>query len=104
PLREAPLERSGSAQARHDLSQKATPVAGGTTEGQALLQHPDGVLQVPVGEIQGAEASVGRDRCLPSAFQRGEAERLLPVALALSEGPKRAQGPRYRRSGLLLEI
>jgi hypothetical protein len=32
---------------------------------------------------------------LPSAFQRGEAERLLPVAPALGEGPKLAQGWLY---------
>ena len=43
---------------------------------------------------------MGNDRCVPSAFQRGEAERLLPVAPALSEGPERAQGPRQPRPGL----
>ena len=75
-------------------------VAGGTTEGQALLQHPDGVLQVPLGEVQAAEAGVGNDWCIPSACQRGEAERLLPVAPTLGEGPKRAQGPRQPRPGL----
>ena len=89
PLREAPVQRIGIAQARRDRSQ-LVPVAGGTTEGQALLQHPDGVLQVPFGEVQAAEAGVGNDRCLPSAFQRGEAERLLPVAPALDEGPERS--------------
>ena len=47
-----------------------------------------------------AEAAVGNDRCIPSAFQRGEAERLLPVAPALGEGPERAQGPRQPRLGL----
>ena len=99
PLREAPLERRGRAQARRDRSQPV-PVAGGTTEGQALLQHPDGVLQVPLGEVQVAEAAVGNDRCVPSACQRGEAERLLPVAPALGEGPERAQGPRQPRLGL----
>ena len=99
PLREAPLERRGRAQARHDRSQPV-PVAGGTTEGQALLEHPDGVLQVPLGEVQEAEAAVGNDRCGPSAFQRGEAERLLPVAPALGEGPERHQGPRQPRLGL----
>ena len=36
---------------------------------------------------------------VPSAFQRGEAERLLPVAPALGEGPERAQGPRQPRPG-----
>ena len=59
PLREAPLERRGRAQARHDHSQ-IVPVAGGTTEGQALVEHPDGVLQVPLGEVQEAEASCGQ--------------------------------------------
>src|SRR5712691_11008375 len=44
PLREPPLERSGIAQAPHNRCQRV-PVAGGTTEGQALLQHPDGVRQ-----------------------------------------------------------
>ena len=47
-----------------------------------------------------AEAAVDNDRCGPSAFQRGEAERLLPVAPALGEGPERAQGPRQPRLGL----
>ena len=40
---------------------------------------------------------MGNDRCLPSAFERGEAERLLPVTPALSEGSERAQGPRQPR-------
>ena len=98
PLREAPLERRGRAQARRDRSQPAQ-VAGGTTEGQALFQHPDGVLQVPLGEVQEAEADVDNDRCTPSAFQGGEAERLLPVASALRKGPERTQGPRQPRPG-----
>src|SRR6266446_7471274 len=98
PLREAPLQRIGIAQVPRDHSQPA-PVAGGTTEGQALLQHPDGVLQVPFGEIQGAEAGVGSERYVPSAFHRGEAERLLPVALALGECPELAQAPRQPRPG-----
>jgi hypothetical protein len=97
-LREAPLERIGIAQARHDLSQPV-PVAGGTTEGQALVEHPNGVLQVPFGEGQVAGAAVGNDRCGPSACQGGEAERLLPVAPALGECPERAQGPRQPRQG-----
>src|SRR5262249_29876841 len=67
PLREAPLERIGRAQVRCDPWQ-LVPVARGTTEGQALLQHPEGVLQVPLSEVQGAEAAVGVDRCIPSAF------------------------------------
>jgi len=90
PLCEAPLEHIGRAQVRHDRSQKATPVARGTTEGQALVEHPDGVLQVPLDEVQITEAAAGNDRCLPSAFQRGEAERLLPVAPALGKGPELA--------------
>ena len=65
-----------------------------------MLQHPAGVLQVPLGEVQRAQAAVGRDRCGPSAFPQGEAERLLPVALALGEGAKLAQGPRQPGPGL----
>src|SRR5262245_47116920 len=68
PLREAPLKCVGIAQARRDRW-KYVPVAGGTTEGQALVQYPDGVLQVPFSEIQEAEAAVGSDRCVPSACQ-----------------------------------
>jgi hypothetical protein len=68
-------------------------------EGLALFEHPDGVLQVPFGEGQSAEPSVDNDWCVPSAFQRGEAERLLAVASALGEGPKRAQGLRQPRPG-----
>ena len=60
PLREAPLERRGIAQARRDPSQQVGPVARGTAEGQALVQHPDGVLQVPFGEVQVAEAGCGQ--------------------------------------------
>src|SRR5206468_11483145 len=89
PLREASLERRGRAQARRDRSQYV-PVAGGTTKGQALVEHPDGVFQVPLGEVQLAEAVVGSDWCAPSACQRGEAECLLPVAPALGEGPELA--------------
>ena len=59
PLREAPLERLGIAQARCDRSQLA-PVARGTTEGQALVEHPDGLLQVPLGEVQVAERRSGQ--------------------------------------------
>jgi hypothetical protein len=65
PLREAPLERRGRAQASHDPSEKATSVTGGTTEGQALVEPPDGVLQVPLGEVQVAEAGVDNGRCGP---------------------------------------
>jgi hypothetical protein len=43
---------------------------------------------------------VGHDRCLPSPVQRGEAERLLPVALALGEGSEIAQAQRQPRLGL----
>src|SRR4029450_8547823 len=50
PLRQVPLERSGIAQARRDRLQPGS-VAGGPTEGQALLQHPDGLLQVPLGGV-----------------------------------------------------
>ena len=93
PLREAPLQRSGITQVRRDRVQPE-PIAGGTAEGQALVEHPDGVLQVPLGEVQEAEAAVDHDRVLPSAFERGEAERFLPVTLALGEGSELAQSPR----------
>jgi hypothetical protein len=99
PLREAPLERIRIAHASHDHSQPDL-VAGGTAEGQALVEHPDGVLQVPFGKVQEAEAAVGNDRYGPSAFQCGEAERLLPVAPALGKGPERTQGQRQPRPGL----
>ena len=36
----------------------------------------------------------------PRPVQRGEAERLLPVAPALGEGPEVAQDPRQPRPGL----
>src|SRR5262249_24435223 len=40
----------------------------------------------------------------PSACQRGEAERLLPVAPTLGEGPERAQGQRQTRPGPDLQL
>jgi hypothetical protein len=86
PLSEAPLERRGIAQARCDPSQRV-PFARGTTEGQALLPHPDGVLQVSLGEVQVAEVVVGNDRCVPSACQRGEVERLLPWRRPSAKAP-----------------
>src|SRR5262245_47163421 len=88
-LREAPLERISSAQAGRDPWPRV-PVVGGTTEGQAMLQHPDGLLQVPLGEVQAAEGAMGNARYEPSGVQRSATERLLPVAPALGEGPKRA--------------
>ena len=90
PPRGGPLERRGVTQAHHNHWQHV-PVASGTTEGQALLQHPDGGIQVPLGEVQVAEVVVDNDRCGPSACQRGKAQCLLPVAPALSKGPERAQ-------------
>jgi hypothetical protein len=97
PLRKAPLERIGIAQACHDPSQNS-PFVGGTTEGQALLQHPDGGLQVALGEVQVAEAVVDKDRSVPSACQCDEAERLLPVARPSAKAPSslkvRASHPR----------
>src|SRR4030095_16071516 len=57
PFREAPLERRGIAQARDDQWQHVS-VAGGTREGQALVAHPDGVLQVPLVKVQSAEERV----------------------------------------------
>src|SRR5262249_57776860 len=50
PLCEAPMECKGIAQASYDRLQPGL-VAGGTTEGQALVEHPDGVLQVPLREV-----------------------------------------------------
>src|SRR5512145_912289 len=58
------------------------------------------MLQVSLGEVQVAETGVGNDGCVPAACQRGETERLLPVAPTLSKGPKRAQDPRQPRLGL----
>ena len=58
------------------------------------------MLQVPFDEVQVAEPDVGDDRCVPSTFHGGEAERLLPMTPALGEGPERAQGPRQPRPGL----
>ena len=60
-------------------------VAGGTAESQALIVYPNGVLQYPLGEAQAAEAVVSNHQSGPAAFQHGEAERLLPIALALSD-------------------
>jgi hypothetical protein len=99
PLREASLERIALAQARRDQLQ-ISPVAGATTEGQALFQHPDGMLQVPFGEVQSSEVVVDNNRGSPSAFQRGKAEHLLLVAPALGECPEHAQGMRQPRPGL----
>ena len=39
-------------------------VVGGATEGQALLEHPNGRFQVPLSEVQGAETLAGVDRCV----------------------------------------
>src|SRR5882724_13373394 len=64
-----------------------------------MLQHPDGGRQVPLGEVQVAEAVVDKDRSVPSAYQRDEAERLLSVAPALGESPELAQGPRQPPPG-----
>jgi hypothetical protein len=50
PFSHSPLKHSGRAQAHQDILHPG-PVAGGMTEGQARLQHPDGVLQVPLGEV-----------------------------------------------------
>src|SRR5262249_49118302 len=50
PLCEAPLERIGIAQARCDGAQPAL-VAGGTTESQALVEHPNGMLQISLGKV-----------------------------------------------------
>src|SRR5215468_12069866 len=47
PFHQASLERRGKAQTRHDRWQPG-PLAGGPTEGQSLVKHPDGVPQVPL--------------------------------------------------------
>jgi hypothetical protein len=94
PLREAPLERRGVAQAPRDRWQHI-PVAGGTTEGQARLQHPDGLLQLPLGEVQVAEAAVDNARCDPSALQRGEASASSPWRLPSTNAPS---APKVRAS------
>jgi hypothetical protein len=89
PCFKVPSECRGIAEARRDGSQPG-PVVGGPAEGEALRVDVDGGLQVPLGEVELAEAAVGNNRCIPSAFLCGEAERLLPVAPALGEGPERA--------------
>src|SRR5207249_10431435 len=99
PIRKAPLERIRVAQGPRNLSHPV-PVAGGPTEGQALLQHLDGVLQVPLGEVQLAERAVGNERSVPAAVQRSETERLLSVAPALGECAEGAQDRRQARPGL----
>src|SRR5262249_32603438 len=96
PLCEAPLERICRAQACRDPWPPIL-VAGVTTEGQALLQHLDGGLQVPLGEVQETKADADKDWCVPSAVQCGATERLLPVAPALGEGSERTQGQRQPR-------
>src|SRR5882724_11774904 len=74
-------------------------MAGGATEGQALLEHPDGRFQVPLGEVQAAKARAGIDRCvrLPLFIHDGEAERLFPVASPLGELPEYPQHLREPR-------
>jgi hypothetical protein len=46
------------------------------------------------------EAAVGSDQRVPSAVERGEAERLLPVASPLGEVPEDAQHLREPRLGM----
>src|SRR5262249_19791 len=98
PLLKASLERRGSAQARCERSHPV-PVAGGPTEDQTLFAHPAGVLQVPLDEVQEAEAGVGNNRGGPPVVQGGQAEGLLPVAPALGKGSEHAQGQRQPRLG-----
>src|SRR5439155_21388040 len=62
PLSNASLERIGIAEIRYDRTQPV-PVAGGTAERQALVEYPDGVLQIPFGEVELAEAAMHNDRC-----------------------------------------
>ena len=47
---------------------------------------------------------MGNDRCLPSAFSRGEAERLLSMTPALGECAEVAQGLRQPRPGRLRQF
>ena len=84
PLREAPLERRGRAQACRDQSQP-DPVAGGTTEGQAR-SNTWMAAQVPLGEVQVAEAA---------GSTTGFALRPSSVARR-SASPPRGAGPRRR--------
>ena len=85
PLSDASLERIGIAQVRHDRSQPV-PVAGGTTEDQALLQHTDRPAPGPLGRGTARRHSRGQPSALPPAFRRGEAE----------QPPPRGAGPRRR--------
>ena len=94
------MERRGIAQARPNDAQPG-PHARGTTEGQALVEHLDGVRQVPLSEVQPTETAMGNDRCLPSAFERGEAECLLAMTPALGEGPERAKVCASHARGLI---
>jgi hypothetical protein len=88
PLREAPLERRSAAQAPRDPSQHGL-VAGGTTEGRpwsytrmACSRSPWVRYRKPrhswaVSSVGPRPSSVARRKCL------------LPMALALGEGPER---------------
>jgi hypothetical protein len=55
------------------------------------------VLQVPLREVQAAEATAGIHRIVPAAFHRRQAEGLLPVPPALGEGPEITQGEHQQR-------
>ena len=59
------------------------------------------MFQVPLGEVQVAERTVGHDRGEASAYERGKSEGLLPVAPTLGEGSERAQGPRQKRPAVV---
>ena len=85
PLREAPLERRGIAQARRDRSQQV-PVAGGTTEGQALAPTPGWRAPGPLGRGTGGRGSRGQRSVWPLGLPawRGGAP------------PPRGAGPRRR--------
>src|SRR5262249_42608301 len=95
-LGEASRERIRRAQIRHDRWCPAS-LAGGTTEGQAPLEHPDGRLQVPLAEVQAAEVAVDIDQGIALVVHLGAPESLFPVVPPLGKRPELAQ--RYRQPG-----
>src|SRR5262245_3547911 len=101
PLGNASRQSIRMTQPRCDPS-PPIPVVTSATQGQALVEDPDGMRQVPLDEIQQAEAPVGHS--VASACSCGEAKRLLPVGSALSECPTEAHNqrqPRSRRNSII---
>jgi hypothetical protein len=74
-------------------------IVRGATEGHALLEHPDGCFQVPLSEVQTAEARANGDRDVPVPLfiPPGKAERLFPVASPFSKLPQHTQHLREPR-------